>query len=308
MVKKIIKIVLKYPIKFINSIYTYFYYKNSPKNDDVQINNMLSEDERILVLSPHVDDETIGLGATLLKHKDLGNSMGLVYLTDGGGSTSNLSREKLVEERKKEGERIKKAYGFHSLYFLEKLDGRLNSDDEELVKKVVEILDIEKPTLIYTPFLIDGHKDHVETTRVLMRALQIWDRDFNNIYMYEVNCPISPSLVNSISIIDEDLYNRKGDIYNIFTSQWAMGFDAFRLLDRRKKFIANAGYGAYGAEVFIKTNLSNLLEMEKILEKEGFKPEHFRQLSSEYNLILSFNINRKLKEEYNKKIDTILKK
>ena len=29
-----------------------------------------TEEEKILVFSPHVDDETIGLGATLLKHKE----------------------------------------------------------------------------------------------------------------------------------------------------------------------------------------------------------------------------------------------
>ncbi len=41
---------------------------------------------------PHVDDETIGLGGTLLKHKEVNNQRALVYLTDGGGSTTNLSQ------------------------------------------------------------------------------------------------------------------------------------------------------------------------------------------------------------------------
>ncbi|MBZ2176026.1 PIG-L family deacetylase [Schnuerera sp. xch1] len=113
MIKKIVKKVLKYPIRLLNSIYTYFYYKNSLKRDKYEIDDMITtKKEKILVFSPHVDDETIGLGATLLKYKAKDNQMALVYMTDGGGSTTSLSRDKLVEERRKEGYNVKKTYGF----------------------------------------------------------------------------------------------------------------------------------------------------------------------------------------------------
>lgn len=305
MFKNLVKKILKHPLKLINSIYTYFYYKNSPKKENIKIDSMLSPGEKVLVLSPHVDDETIGLGATLLKHKKLDNKMALVYLTDGGGSTSDLSRSELVNQRKKEGERVKEIYGFDSLYFLDELDGQLNSSNRELIEKIVNILEEEKPSIIYTPFLIDGHRDHVETTKALIQALEIWNKKFDKVYMYEVNCPINPLLVNSVSIMDEDLYNKKGNMYKIFTSQWAMGFEAFRLLDRRKRWIVKEGFGA---EVFVKTNFESLFYMDKILEKEGFKPEYFRQLSSQYNLLLSFKTNKALKEEYCQKVSSILSK
>ncbi|MCF6465478.1 PIG-L deacetylase family protein [Clostridium sp. Cult2] len=305
MVKNLVKKVLKYPLKLTNSIYTYFYYRNSSMRDNIEIDAMINTDEKVLVLSPHVDDETIGLGATLLKHKRADNKMALVYLTDGSGSTTDLTSSKLINQRKEEGKRIKEVYGFDALYFLDELDGQLDSSKVDLIEKIINILEEEKPSIIYTPFIIDGHKDHVETTKALIRALKVWNKDFEKIYMYEVNCPIIPKLVNSLSIMDEYLYSQKGKVYNVFTSQWAMGFDVFRLLDRRKRFFVEDGFGA---EIFVKANIKTLLEIENILVEEGFKPEYFRQLSSEYNLLLSFETNKVLKKEFSLKLNSILSK
>lgn len=303
--KRLIKIILKYPIKLFNYIYTYFYYKNSQANERIKIDDMLEKKEKILVFSPHVDDETIGLGATLFKHKEIGCKMALVYMTDGGGSTTESSREELIATRKKEGKKVKETYGFESIYFLDEIDGELNPEKTQLVDKIINILEIEKPNIIYTPFLLDGHRDHVGTTKALIQALKVWNKDFEKIYMYEVNFPIMPKLVNSVSKMEEKDYIKKGEIYNIFTSQWAMGFDAFRLLDRRKKYIINS---AYGAEVFVRVDLETLLEIEKALEEEEFAPEQFRQLSSHYNLLFAFRNNKDLKEKYAKRINTILEK
>ena len=210
MIKKLIKMIIKYPIKLVNSVYTYFYYKDSPRKDSYEIDEEIIEGEKVLVFSPHVDDETIGLGGTLLKHKSINNEMSLVYLTDGGGSTSHSSREELIRQRKEEGYKVKEFYGFDTIYFLDELDGQLDSSKKKLIDKILSILNKEKPTIIYTPFLIDGHKDHVETTKALLKALKVWNRNFDKIYMYEVNCPIMPLLINSLSIMDECLYNNKG--------------------------------------------------------------------------------------------------
>lgn len=306
MIKNLIKKMFKYPIRLVNNIYTYFYYRKSQKVKEHEIDDMLTVREKVLVFSPHVDDETIGLGATLLKYKRMGNQMSLVYMTDGGGSTSDLSRQQLIEERRKEAYKVKKAYKFDEVYFLDELDGELKSSKEELNEKIIDILNKEQPSIIFTPFLIDGHRDHVETTKSVMKALETWNKDFENIYMYEVNCPILSNVVNSISLMDQDLYNKKGNIYKIFSSQWAMGFDVFRLLDRRKTYLIEDIQNSYGAEVFVKTDFKSLKRIEDMLTKENFKPENFRQLSSEYNLLFSFKTNENLKKEYSNKVDNIL--
>lgn len=306
MAKKIIKLLIKYPVKMANKIYVNRFYKKSPRRDRYEIDNILNSSDRVLVLSPHVDDETIGLGGTLLKGKKLGTKMSLVYMTDGGGSTSNLSRRKLIEERKKEGYLVKESYGFQSIYFLDEPDGELNSKKVELIDKLVDILNKEKPSIIFTPFLIDGHKDHVETTRAVLKALAKWDNTFHSIYMYEVNCVISPKLITDLTYMDYALYNEKGNIYSIFRSQWAMGFDAFRLMDRAKRFLVEDKKEAYGAEVFVKASVNTIKALDKALESKGFKPGEFKQLSSDYNVILSFTTNANKKEELNSKVNDML--
>jgi hypothetical protein len=302
LVKRIIKAILKYPILFLNRIYTFFYYRTKDKKDRYLVDSMM-DGKKILVLAPHVDDETIGLGGTLFKHKKNHSSMVLLYLTDGSGSTSSLSEEEVIRARKEEGERVKNLYGFNRLYFLDEKDGQLSSDKEELIKNLVEILEKENPDIIYTPFLIDGHKDHVETTKSLIKALEKWNSEFENIYMYEVNCPIDPIIVNCISPMDEVLYNGKNKVYDTFSSQWAMDFTVFSLLDRRKKMFLNK---EYGAEIFVKANLESAKGILKSLDEAGFVPEQFRQLSSEYTLILSFKQGRKLKSLYNEEVKKVL--
>ena len=306
MLKKIAKVLLKYPVKTVNRFYVRGFYKNSQKRDKYEVDNIVNGRDRVLVFSPHVDDETIGLGATLIKCKALGAQMSLVYMTDGGGSTSNLSREELIEERKKEGSIVKESYGFQNIYFLDEPDGRLDSSDDGLIDRIVYILNNEKPSVIFTPFLIDGHTDHVETTKSVIRALERYDETFGRVYMYEVNCAISPQLVTNITFMDYVLYNEKESKYGIFKSQCAMGFDAFKLLDRAKRFLSEEEGKAYGAEVFVKANLGILKAIAKALESEGFKPDEFKQVSSDYNVILSFTRNKDKKERLNNKVSDIL--
>src|SRR2546426_12131813 len=40
-------------------------------------------ERRVLVLAPHMDDEVLGCGGTLLQHARVGAQLTIVYLTDG---------------------------------------------------------------------------------------------------------------------------------------------------------------------------------------------------------------------------------
>ncbi|MEY8304009.1 PIG-L family deacetylase [Anaerosalibacter bizertensis] len=305
MFKKIIKKILKYPLIFINHIYTYFFYKNQSKQKEYLIDDMFEKSKKVLIISPHVDDETIGLGGTLIKHKKAGDEVCLVYVSDGGGSTTELSKSEVIKLRKKEGEKLGEVLNINSIYFLDEPDGYVDSSKEELIEKIEEILEIESPEIIYTPFLIDGHKDHVESTKSVLKAIESWNSNFANIYMYEVNLPISLTNINSVSLLDKTTFNEKKKLYDIFKSQWAMGFGVFNLIDRRKSLIIKKGYAA---EVFVKGNLYQFKKVNSVLKEEGFKPQQFRQLSSEYNLLLSFKKNRQLKKKYNKVVNYIFSK
>jgi LmbE family N-acetylglucosaminyl deacetylase len=302
MIRRLIKMVLKYPIIFINRIYLWFYFKTRKINEKYE-EIVPKGNEKILVLSPHVDDETIGLGGTIIKYHNSESKMSLVYLTDGSGSISHKSKEETAKERMEEGYKIKESYGFHSVYFVEKVDGTLDSKDKKLIGEIIEILDKEKPDIIFSPFLIDGNIDHVETTKSLEKALAIWNKEFENIYLYVVNSLIHPKIINKVSFLDKNTYMEKLDRFNIFQSQWAMGFSVFNLLDRRKALMYGKGYAV---ENFVGIDYGILNEIIDKLEKEKFNPQIFKQISSEFTLIYAFMKSRKEKKLYSNSVKKII--
>ena len=304
MIKRLVKLVLKYPIILANKIYIWTYFKrNKPNNEYLEISP--KGNEKILVLSPHVDDETIGLGGSINKYAKAGSKMSLVYLTDGSGSTSHKSKEETIKERMEEGMEVKKAYGFESIYFLDGIDGFLDSQEDSLVERLEDILLKEDPDIIFSPFLIDGNKDHIETTKALSKVLNTLDKEID-IYLYQVNSLISPELVNGISFMDEKSFIEKNNKYNIFKSQWAMGFSVYNLLDRGRAW--SYPNNNYATEPFVMTRSTGLKEIIEKIEENDFNPSSYIQISSEFTLIKSMIKSNKEKEFYTGLVmDIILK-
>lgn len=279
----------------INRILIWFYFirRRNHKNHHVISSK---GNKNILVLSPHVDDETIGLGGTLIKYAKEGAKLNLVYLTDGSGSTSHKSKEEVIKERMEEGYKIRDSYGFDNVYFLGETDGTLDSKKSNLLDRLVNILEKENPNIIFSPFLIDGNIDHVETTKAMAKALELWDNSFEDIYLYQVNTIIDPDLVNVVNLLNDKEFKEKLDKFDIFKSQWAMGFSIFHSLDKGRALMYREGFAA---EAFVNLDLQTLEETIKELEIRGFSPQIFRQISSEFTLLPSFMKSRKEKAIYN---------
>ncbi len=303
MIRKLVKLVLKYPLIMGNYLYTRNYYSSGIKSLSWMENDI--NDEDILVIAPHVDDETIGMGGTLLKYRDKDTEKTLVYIADGSGSVTDLTEEELVQKRKKEARKVQEIYKVDNLYFMEQADGQVNSKDEIAFEKLYEIIKKVNPDRIFMPYLFDGHIDHIESTRLTLNTIEKWNKDFDDIWMYEVNTLNDLRLINRVNTLDKSIYEEKKNIYKIFESQDVMGFDAFMLADRKKRLILQKGYAA---ETFVKLDLETAFEIDNILKEKGFNPEEIRQLSSQYNMVLSFFKNRKLKKEYNNNMNYILKR
>lgn len=300
--RDLIKTILKYPMILINKIFLYFYYEFSKKGYYYKDDMFKNKNRRILFIAPHVDDETIGAGATLIKHGKNEDEITCVYMADGSGAISELSKEELIEERKKEAMKIKEIVGMKEVKFMGMPDSEVEPN-KEAIEKLKKILDEVDPYIIYTPFLIDGHPDHVNSSRILIEALREWNPKFKHIYMYEVNTRIKPDKINNIVIMDKEEFKEKDELYKVFESQYVMGFDAFSMVDRAKRYITDEGYAI---ESFIRMDFEGLDDYNNYLLEENFEPTDFRQLSSRYNLILSFSKNKDLKKEYVKNCKPLL--
>jgi len=70
-------------------------------------NPMILEDfsaDKIVVLSPHFDDDAIGCGGTIRLFKKQGSRVTVIYITDGRKGNPAMDRMTLSEEERKEKE------------------------------------------------------------------------------------------------------------------------------------------------------------------------------------------------------------
>ena len=121
-----------------------------------------------LVFAPHADDETFGMGGSLLKAKTEGVETHLVVLTDGafGGE-----REDLVKVREEEVNRAAQLLGIKSLHCWSEPDRGLDHN-ESLVGKITDTIRTLAPAVVFFPGPFEIHPDHRATAFLVWAALQ----------------------------------------------------------------------------------------------------------------------------------------
>ena len=56
--------------------------------------------KKVLVIVAHPDDEVLGCGGTIAKHKDIGDEVTVLIMSDGVNSRDEKLQSESVEERK----------------------------------------------------------------------------------------------------------------------------------------------------------------------------------------------------------------
>lgn len=126
---------------------------------------------RVLVLAPHPDDETIGCGGAILLHRRQGDSVKVVFITDGAaGDPRGYYRGRDYRAiRRAEARKAASVLGVSELEFWDYADGSLN-DSAGLRQRLKGLLESEKPAVVYRPSLKDPHSDHRALARSFERA------------------------------------------------------------------------------------------------------------------------------------------
>ena len=153
--------------------------------------------KNVLVISPHFDDEVIGCGGTLVKHLNAGDNVSVVYLTDGTNGIPDIKNKKLVTKiRKKESIEALKVIGVKKYYFLDEVEGAIIINIKT-IKNLNKIMTHLKPDLVYLPWFMDNHVDHMKTNKVLFEVCKNYRFSFN-ICAYEVWTPLIPNIIIDI--------------------------------------------------------------------------------------------------------------
>ncbi len=114
---------------------------------------------KIMVVSPHPDDETLGAGGTLLRYRKEGNPIFWLNITDIKPEYG--WDQGLVSRRQKQLEEVKNFYSFDGFYNLQFPAAKLkNIDEGELIRAVKRVFESVKPAWIIIPGRYDAHSDH----------------------------------------------------------------------------------------------------------------------------------------------------
>lgn len=184
--------------------------------------------KKVIVVSAHPDDETLGAGGTLLKHIANGDEVHWLIITNVF-EHQGFSKAR-VDSRQEEIKTVSKAFGFKKVFNLNYPTMSLSSSS--LLKMVPEIskifLEVE-PNIVYCLNRSDAHSDH----RVVFDAVMACTKSFRypfieKVLMYECisETEFAPALSEKAFLpnyfVDiSAFFDKKVEIMKIFESELA---------------------------------------------------------------------------------------
>jgi N-acetylglucosamine malate deacetylase 1 len=187
-------------------------------------------ENKLLVVSPHPDDDVIGMGGTIAWKIDEGWKVHIIYVTNGKGSVragqfAGLNDADFITLREKEAQaalqRLCPAPKKLSFQFL-RLESRDIGNNSSLFKtELKQIFSRENYKEIYTPATNDRHATHVNCTKALLEVR----KELNiscQVFGYEIWSPISFD-ENQVLVVDISSYEeRKRSAIQAHQSQCAI--------------------------------------------------------------------------------------
>lgn len=183
---------------------------------------------KVLCIAVHADDETLGCGGTMLKHKALGDEIHWLLITGPTNDHHCNFSQAHIDERAERVNRVAAAYGYDSLEYLGLPTQMLHTLDlRDIIQKISEVIKKIQPNIIYMMFANDVHSDH----RVAFDAVYSCTKSFRypfieKIYMMETLSETEFALSVSANAFIPNVYvnitefiDRKLEIMQMYTTE-----------------------------------------------------------------------------------------
>ena len=186
----------------------------------------MSIKKNILIISPHPDDDVIGMGGTitLKSHEDC--HFTIVYVTNGGGSAAegsykDFSKDEMVKIRKLEAEAsiqmlLDNPHQAEQI-FLDFNSSDLFENPELYTKELSNILGRKKFDEVYIPYPEDRHPTHKAVAKLSLETIRAKDVEAQ-ILAYETWDSI-PITEDTIYVDISPYYKRKLSAVSCHKSQ-----------------------------------------------------------------------------------------
>ena len=170
----------------------------------------IDSSKKILVVSPHPDDESIGCGGLLSIY---GKQIDVLLVTNGNkGHNSTINDETCKSIRKKEFEAAMKLANVNKVVQLDLPDGKINTRNAKTLKKY----SISNYDFIFVPNKNEQHMDH-KVVNSIMRKKYLRECNHKIKFIeYEVWTPLTrPNLFLEI----DNVINLKKELVQSYQSQ-----------------------------------------------------------------------------------------
>lgn len=181
---------------------------------------------KVIVISAHPDDEILGCGGTLAKHRDKGDEVAWL-ITTNIFEDQGFSPER-IKSRQSEVTDVAEKLGINSIFKLNYPTMQLT--DETLIKlipRVGEIFNSYQPEVIYVLNRSDAHSDHLITFKAVLACTKSFRYPFiKKVLMYEClsETEFAPALPENVFIpnyfVDISEYiDEKNNLMSIYESE-----------------------------------------------------------------------------------------
>jgi len=180
----------------------------------------------VIIVAPHPDDETLGCGGTILRHREAGDDIHWLVVT-AMTPEQGFSQEKIAA-REAEIAAVARRYGFASVQLLGLPTTRLDTlPASDLISKIAGVIQGVAPEVVYLPFSGDAHSDHSIVSKAVLSCTK-WFRktSIKRILAYETlsetEFGISPDALGFRPNVFVDIHHyldEKIDILKIFASE-----------------------------------------------------------------------------------------
>ena len=182
---------------------------------------------KILVVSPHPDDETLGCGGVLLAHRRGNDRVVVVQVTDGRASRAGgLTPDEMAARRAGEALAAADRLGVE-LVALALSEG--NWAEAALADRLRDEIAALDPDVVYAPSPVDYHPEHLKVARALAAALARPDRPV--VRVWELGVPLTATLTNLIAQVGQVEPERRAALA-AYTTQ----VDSLRSLARLRRY------------------------------------------------------------------------
>ena len=125
---------------------------------------------KVLVIAPHMDDEVLGCGGTIIRHVDSGDHVTVCIVANR--AYNHKYDQNLIEQEKDCCKKAKEILSYQDLIFLDLYDEKLDQSQIDIIIPLEKVVTKCKPGIVYAPHRGDLNQDHravFEAARVVCR-------------------------------------------------------------------------------------------------------------------------------------------